>query len=68
MQTERTTATGQTGICAATVRAFREQYGVLAWYGEYTGHWWAIVGTRLLEAQHPNGLAQLVRRALGWER
>jgi hypothetical protein len=45
----------------ATIRAFREQLHVMAWYGTYTRHWWALVGGRLLEADQPGQLAQMVR-------
>ncbi|WP_395106599.1 hypothetical protein [Actinomadura sp. SCN-SB] len=48
---------------------FREQYGVLAWYGPFTGHWWAMVSpARLVEAEGPYELEHAIRRAWGWER
>jgi hypothetical protein len=48
----------------ATVRAFREQLGVTAWYGTHTGHWWAMAWPRLLEAEEPGQLARQVRRVV----
>ncbi|NVI86943.1 hypothetical protein [Actinomadura sp. BRA 177] len=41
--------------------------GVRAWFGEYTGHWWALVNDRLVEADTPRQLAGKVREALGRE-
>ncbi len=53
----------------AVARMFREQYGVLAWYGPFTGHWWAMVSpARLVEAEGPYELEHAIRRAWGWER
>src|SRR5688500_10577386 len=37
--------------------------GVTAWFGEYTGQWWAMVGWRLLEAATPDQLAEKIRAA-----
>ena len=51
------------------VRMLRQQYNVMAWYGPFTGHWWAIVGPvdRLVEAERPAELERAIRRAWGWE-
>ncbi|MFI0354493.1 hypothetical protein [Actinomadura sp. 9N407] len=51
-----------------TVRAMRERYGVLAWYGQATGAWWALAGGRLVEGQHPQHLAEVLDRGRGWAR
>lgn len=37
--------------------------GVTAWFGEYTGHWWALLGGRLVEARDPLTLAERIRSA-----
>ncbi|WP_121433973.1 hypothetical protein [Actinomadura pelletieri] len=48
----------------------KRRYGALAWYGTYTGRWWAMVdGARLVEADDPRRLVQEImaaRRALSW--
>lgn len=38
--------------------------GVRAWFGEFTGSWWALLGGRLVEAADPLTLADRIRRAL----
>lgn len=38
--------------------------GVRAWLGEYTGHWWALVNDRLVEAVTPRLLADEIRAVL----
>ncbi|WP_395110011.1 hypothetical protein [Actinomadura sp. SCN-SB] len=51
------------------IKMLRQQYDVLAWYGPFTGHWWAMVGpARLVEAEQPAELEHAIRRAWGWER
>ena len=35
--------------------------GVVVWFGRRTGHWWAMLGDRLLEAGSPRELADLIR-------
>ena len=35
--------------------------GVIAWFGRHTGHWWAMLGDRLLEAGSPRELADMIR-------
>ncbi|GLZ03828.1 hypothetical protein Acsp03_12940 [Actinomadura sp. NBRC 104412] len=53
---------------AEVKRSFRQQYDVLAWYGPFTGHWWAMVGpAHLVEAAQPRELERAIRRAWGWE-
>ncbi|MFB4304625.1 hypothetical protein [Actinomadura sp. GTD37] len=42
--------------------------GVRAWLGDYTGHWWALVNDRLVEADTPRLLADKVREVLAVQR
>jgi hypothetical protein len=35
--------------------------GVVVWFGRRTGHWWAMLGDRLLEAGSPRELADMIR-------
>jgi hypothetical protein len=42
--------------------------GVRAWLGEYTGHWWALVNDRLVEAVTPRLLADEIRAVLAVRR
>ncbi|QFG22801.1 hypothetical protein [Actinomadura sp. WMMB 499] len=42
--------------------------GVPAWFGEWTGAWWAVVGDRLLEAASPEILVEMIRTALAANR
>lgn len=48
----------------------REFAGVVAWYGQATGAWWAMVrvhgGVRLVEALSPQELRAAIVRAQGW--
>ncbi|NVI89945.1 hypothetical protein [Actinomadura sp. BRA 177] len=38
--------------------------GVIAWFGRHTGHWWAMLGDRLLEADTSRQLADRIRATL----
>jgi hypothetical protein len=48
----------------------RDFPGVLAWYGVYTGAWWAAVQVgdrlRLVEAITPAELREAIANARGW--
>lgn len=48
----------------------REFSGVVAWYGQATGEWWAMVrlrcGVRLVEAGDPGALREAIVNARGW--
>ena len=48
----------------------REFSGVVAWYGEATGAWWAMVrvrgDARLVEALTPRELRDAIVNARGW--
>ena len=48
----------------------REFAGVVAWYGQATGAWWAMVGVgrgaRLVEAVSPDELRTAIMHARGW--
>lgn len=48
----------------------REFSGVVAWYGQATGAWWAMVrirrGARLVEAVDPGALREAIVNARGW--
>ncbi|WP_067826970.1 hypothetical protein [Actinomadura kijaniata] len=37
--------------------------GVLAWFGEFTGKWWAVVDDRMIEADTPGQLHQQISDA-----
>lgn len=38
------------------------------WFGTHTGHWWALVDDRLVEAETPEALGEAITAALGGER
>ena len=63
-------ASGPRGGRPVAAQIEREYAGVLAWYGEATGSWWAMVrvgrGVRLVEALNPQELCQAIRGARGW--
>ncbi|MFG2091173.1 hypothetical protein [Spirillospora sp. NPDC048824] len=48
----------------------REFSGVVAWYGQATGAWWAMVrvhrDVRLVEAVDPRELRDAITNARGW--
>lgn len=48
----------------------QEFSGVVAWYGETTGAWWAMVrvrhDVRLVEALDPRELRNAIMNARGW--
>ncbi|MFA1548747.1 hypothetical protein [Actinomadura chokoriensis] len=48
----------------------REFSGVVAWYGQATGSWWAMVrvhrDARLVEARSPRDLREAIVNARGW--
>jgi hypothetical protein len=48
----------------------REFSGVVAWYGQATGAWWAMVrvrrDVRLVEALSPRELREAIVHARGW--
>ncbi|MFD0900571.1 hypothetical protein [Actinomadura sediminis] len=48
----------------------RQLPGVLAWYGNETGSWWAFVpvtsGDRLVEAETPRGLREAIVKVQAW--
>ncbi|GAA0562709.1 MULTISPECIES: hypothetical protein [Thermomonosporaceae] len=49
----------------------REFSGVVAWYGQATGAWWAMVrirrDVRLVEAGDPGQLREAIVHARGWQ-
>lgn len=38
--------------------------GVVVWFGRRTGHWWAMLGDRLLEGGSPRQLTDQIRATL----
>ncbi|WP_021595965.1 hypothetical protein [Actinomadura welshii] len=42
--------------------------GVRAWLGDHTGRWWALVNDRLVEADTPRQLADMIQGVLGVRR
>ncbi|GLZ08736.1 hypothetical protein Acsp03_62020 [Actinomadura sp. NBRC 104412] len=55
------TATTAEARRADITRQFRNRLNVIAWYGPFTGHWWAVADGYLVEAAQPGELAQRVR-------
>lgn len=57
---------GRTDVRTEQVRRELERLfpGVIAWFGRCTGHWWAMLGDRLLEADSPRQLADEIRAGL----
>ncbi|WP_157429652.1 hypothetical protein [Actinomadura oligospora] len=49
-------------VHAAVGRIAARYPQVVAWYGRSTGHWWAVVGDRLLEACTPWELEAAIHR------
>lgn len=48
----------------STARELHRRFGALAWFGAYTGMWWALVdGWRLVEAQDPERLGEQIMSA-----
>jgi hypothetical protein len=55
----------------ATAREVEREFpGVVAWWGQSTGKWWALVRlgrwSQLIEARNPEDLRQVIRHA--WTR
>ncbi|MFD0686828.1 hypothetical protein [Actinomadura fibrosa] len=44
----------------AEARDLRARFGVIAWFGFYTRHWWALTDRALVEAPNPIGLAEAI--------
>lgn len=55
---------------AVAAQVEREFSGVVAWYGQATGAWWAMVrvqrDVRLVEALNPRELREAIVNARGW--
>lgn len=53
----------------------QNQYGVCAWFGFFTRHWWALVDSHpqadtvylLIEAKTPQQLGERIQTARGWK-
>lgn len=51
-------------IRLAEAREIQRRYGVTAWFGYFTGHWWALVDRRrLVEAPTPHRLGAAIMSA-----
>ncbi|MFC5180457.1 hypothetical protein [Actinomadura harenae] len=53
----------QDAVRAAAGRIVARYPQVITWYGKSTGHWWAMVGDRLLEAGTPWELEAAIHQA-----
>lgn len=63
-------STQETGRRSVAAQIEREFSGVVAWYGQATGAWWAMVrvrrDVRLVEAVDPRELREAIVNARGW--
>lgn len=55
-------------IQRAEIRDLQARLGVVAWFGFFTRHWWALDGNRLVEGASPARLADAVIAARRWTR
>jgi hypothetical protein len=43
----------------------RQFPGVMTYFGEFTGSWWALIGGKLLEARTPREFVEVIGTAIG---
>lgn len=58
-----TTALDPTPIRDAEIAELQARYGVTAWFGFHTRHWWALDEDRLVEGATPDRLVSAVMAA-----
>lgn len=55
-------------IQRAEIRDLQTRFGVVAWFGHFTRHWWALDDNRLVEGANPARLGDAVMAARRWAR
>ncbi|GAA4238982.1 hypothetical protein GCM10022254_57200 [Actinomadura meridiana] len=63
MGADDTTRINIESIHQAEIYDLENRFGVIAWFGHHTRHWWALDGDHLVEARTPDRLGEEIMGA-----